>query len=305
MEFSYHFKREEPQRLREFLKSVGFSKGLLAKVKFAGGKILVNASEQNVLFILHAGDDVTIHVPAELPHETVLLDETPLDIIYEDEHFLIVNKPSNVASIPAQYHRNGTMANRVKAYFVRQNYENQVIHIVTRLDRDTTGVMLFAKHGFAHALMDIELRHKRVHKEYVAFVGGNVKNLQPHAELTGKVVRDPNSILRRTIVPDDAPTGKSALTEYWLEETNGTTLAKVRIRLHTGRTHQIRAHFTSIGCPLIGDELYGGDLSLIQRQALHCQFLQFWHPFLEKEMHFSAPLPADLQHIEEVLAQHE
>ena len=300
MEFTYHFNKDHPQRLREYLKSLGFSKGLLAKVKFSGGQILVNGTVENVLYHVQTGDTVTIHVPAELPHETVLFDETPLTIIYEDEHFLVVNKPSNVASIPAQYHRNGTMANRVKAYLVRQNYENQVIHIVTRLDRDTTGVMLFAKHGFAHALMDIELRQKRVHKEYVAFVGGAVNRLAAHACLTGKVIRDPESILRRKIVPDDAPEGKSALTEYWLEKNNGM-VAKVRVRLHTGRTHQIRAHFASLGCPLIGDELYGGDLSLITRQALHCQYLSFWHPFLEREMSFTAPLPQDLAEIEEAL----
>ena len=103
-------------------------------------------------------------IPAEGEHETVLLDETPIDIIYEDEHLLVVNKPAGISSIPAQYHPNGTMANRVKAYYKRQGYEDQVVHVVTRLDRDTSGLMLFARHGFAHAKLDVQLREKSLSK---------------------------------------------------------------------------------------------------------------------------------------------
>ena len=95
--------------------------------------------------------------------------------MFEDDHFLVVNKPAGIASIPAQYHPSGTMANRVKGYYKRQNYVNQVIHVVTRLDRDTSGLMLFAKHGFAHALIDQELREKKVTKIYYALVGGAIE----------------------------------------------------------------------------------------------------------------------------------
>lgn len=160
MEFVWIYEKDHPQQVKYFLKEKGISKGLLAKIKFQGGEIKVNGKIENVLFSLSYDDKVTIVIPAEGEHETVLLDETPIDIIYEDEHLLVVNKPAGTSSIPAQYHPNKTMANRVKAYYKRQGYENQVIHVVTRLDRDTSGLMLFAKHGFAHAKLDVQLREK-------------------------------------------------------------------------------------------------------------------------------------------------
>ena len=172
MEFVWTYEKNHPQQIKYFLKEKGISKGLLAKIKFQGGEIKVNGQTENVLFSLSCNDKVTIVIPAEGEHETVLLDETPIEIVYEDEHLLVVNKPAGVSSIPAQYHPNYTMANRVKAYYKRQGYENQVIHVVTRLDRDTSGLMLFAKHGFAHAKLDVQLREKRFVKKYQAIVSG-------------------------------------------------------------------------------------------------------------------------------------
>ena len=121
-------------------------------------------------------DTVTIVIPDEGEHETVLLDETPIEIVYEDQHLLIVNKPAGIASIPAQYHPNGTMANRVKAYYKQQGYQDQVIHVVTRLDRDTSGLMLFAKHGFAHAKLDVQLRQKQLIKNIKQSLRDRFKN---------------------------------------------------------------------------------------------------------------------------------
>ena len=133
MQFTWDYEKDHSQQVKYFLKEKGISKGLLAKIKFQGGQIKVNDQVENVLFSLAKDDKVTIVIPAEGEHETVLLDETPIDIVYEDEHVLVVNKPAGVSSIPAQYHPNGTMANRVKAYYKKQGYENQVIHVVTRL----------------------------------------------------------------------------------------------------------------------------------------------------------------------------
>src|SRR5699024_1154958 len=118
---------------------------------------------------------------------------------------------ANVASIPAQYHPNGTMANRVKAYYCRQNYVNRVVHVVTRLDRDTTGLMLFAKHGFAHALLDQQLREKKIIKKYLALVTDPTASLQSHALIDLPIARDTTSLLKRQISDE----GKAAMTEYW------------------------------------------------------------------------------------------
>ncbi|CAI3257758.1 RluA family pseudouridine synthase [Enterococcus cecorum] len=290
MQFQYIYEKTEGQQLKYFLKEQGISKGLLAKIKFQGGQIAVNGRIENVLYQLKAQDVVQITIPDEGEHETVLLDETPIDIVYEDAHLLVVNKPANVASIPAQYHPNGTMANRVKAYYKRQNYANQVIHVVMRLDRDTSGLMVFAKHGFAHAKLDVQLRNKQFVKRYQALVTGEIAQLQNHALIDLPIARDYDSLLKRKI--DDS--GKQAKTEYWLEKQN-QELALVDIQLHTGRTHQIRVHFAAIGCPLRGDELYGGLVDkTMNRQALHCYELQFTHPFTQEALHFTQALPQDM-----------
>lgn len=297
MQFQYIYEKTEGQQLKYFLKEQGISKGLLAKIKFQGGQIAVNGRIENVLYQLKAQDVVQITIPDEGEHETVLLDETPIDIVYEDAHLLVVNKPANVASIPAQYHPNGTMANRVKAYYKRQNYANQVIHVVTRLDRDTSGLMVFAKHGFAHAKLDVQLRNKQFVKRYQALVTGEIAQLQNHALIDLPIARDYDSLLKRKI--DDS--GKQAKTEYWLEKQN-QELALVDIQLHTGRTHQIRVHFAAIGCPLRGDELYGGLVDeTMSRQALHCYELQFTHPFTQEALHFTQALPQDMADLAQII----
>lgn len=290
MQFNWTYEQTEPQLLRTFLKGKGLSKGLLAKIKFQGGTIRVNQQIENVLYQVKNGDQVAVTIPDEAPHETMLLDDQPLEIVFEDDHLLVVEKPAGVASIPAQYHPNGTMANRVKAYYVKQGYQDQVIHIVTRLDRDTSGLMLFAKHGFAHAMMDQELRKKQVSKKYFALVGGKVAQLAQHGEIEAPISRDRNSLMQRQVTAE----GRYALTEYWCLA-HDDEKALVDIQLHTGRTHQIRVHFAYLGTPLLGDDMYGGDVTQgITRQALHCHQLRFRHPFTQEDLNFESPLPPDM-----------
>ena len=299
MQFTWDYEKDHSQQVKYFLKEKGISKGLLAKIKFQGGEIKVNGKTENVLFSLTCNDKVTIVIPAEGEHESVLLDDTPIDIVYEDAHLLVVNKPAGVSSIPAQYHPNQTMANRVKAYYKQQGYENQVIHVVTRLDRDTSGLMLFAKHGFAHAKLDVQLREKKFVKKYQALVSGELTKLMPHGWIDLPIARDVSSLLKRMV----SPSGRSAQTEYWLEKRTDE-VALVDIQLHTGRTHQIRVHFSEIGCALLGDDMYGGRMDLgITRQALHCYDLRFYHPFTQELLEFKQPLATDmatvLQHFED------
>ncbi len=291
MKFEWTYNQAETLLLRTFLKKQGISKKLLAKIKFQGGKIYVNNHEENVLFSLETHDIVTVVIPDEKAHETLLADDVPIAIVYEDNHLLVVNKPAGIASIPAQYHPRGTMANRVKAYYVRQGYANQVVHVVTRLDKDTSGLMLFAKHGFAHAKLDQELRNKTLVKKYQALVSGDFHQLQEHGEISLPIARDLTSLIKRKI----DQSGQTALTEYWLD-VKGQQAALVDIQLHTGRTHQIRVHFSAVGCPLLGDDLYGGRMDLgITRQALHCCALKFRHPFNGEQLAFTLPLAADME----------
>lgn len=284
---------EDKITLKRFLNNQGVSRRLLAKIKFQGGTLLVNKQVRNTKFEVKLGDIVTIIIPDEGEHETMLPFESSLDIVYEDDHLLIVNKPTEVASIPSQYHKNSTMANYVKYYYNQQNYVNRVIHVVTRLDRDTTGLMMFAKHGFAHAMMDKQLQSGELKKYYHALVGGDLSRLSEHEMIDLPIGRDETSIIKRCVIEG----GQQALTEYTLVEKN-QDIAQVSVQLHTGRTHQIRVHFSEIGCPLIGDELYGGDLTKgLNRQALHCQKLVFLHPFTREELTFELPLPNDMKEL--------
>lgn len=297
MEFSWTYEKSEKRILRTFLREQGISRKLLAKIKFQGGRIFVNGKEETVVFPLTAEDKVAIIIPDEEEFETVLVDPTPLDIVFEDEHLLVLNKPSGVASIPAQYHPNGAMVNRVKAYCMAQGYKDLVTHVVTRLDRDTSGLMLFAKHGFAHAKLDTQLRTKTFKKKYQTIVSGAIDQLEDHGRIELPIARNTTSIMRRKV----DSSGKYALTEYWVKkQKNG--LALIDVQLHTGRTHQIRVHFSALGCPLIGDEMYGGRMDAgITRQALHCSELRFTHPFTGEELMFQLPLADDMRVVAESL----
>jgi 23S rRNA pseudouridine1911/1915/1917 synthase len=290
-EFDYNY--DYSQQIKYFVKELGVSKALLAKIKFQGGEILVNGNTQNVRYFLKKGDRLKLIVPNEPSSPNILLDATPLDIVFEDAHFLIVNKPSGVASIPAQFHPNGTMANRVKNYFVQKNYQNQRIHVVTRLDKNTTGLMLFAKSSFAHSLLDQQLRRQQLKKQYLALVSGKLNYLAQSGEIRAPIARSENSIIKRSVNPQ----GKKALTKYQIFKKNDH-VALVLVNLKTGRTHQIRVHFSYLGCPLLGDDLYQGDCHLgIKRQALHCAYLKFYHPFLSSYVKFKQELPLDMKKV--------
>ena len=152
---------------------------------------------QNAIYLLDIGDRLVIDIPAEEGFETLKPMDRPLDILFEDDHFLVLNKPFGIASIPSAIHSN-TLANFVEGYYVKQGYENQQVHIVTRLDKDTSGVMLFAKHGYAHARLDKQLQAKTIQKRYYALVKGSGK-LDPVGEIIAPIARDEESIITRKV----------------------------------------------------------------------------------------------------------
>lgn len=294
----FEFQVDQAAKVKVFLKKHGISRGLLAKIKYEGGGILVNGEPQTALYPLAIGDLVTVDIPSEID-KTGRLEgiEFPLDIVYEDEHFLAINKPFGYASIPSSIH-SSTMANFVKGYYLKQGYENQQIHIVTRLDRDTTGSMLFAKHGYAHARLDKQLQAKTIEKRYYALVAGEGE-LAKQGDIIAPIGRPTDSIITRCVTPE----GKYAHTSYQVVQSWGN-VHLVDIQLHTGRTHQIRVHFSHIGFPLLGDDLYGGRLDLgITRQALHCHSLIFDNPFKNDRIKVECSLPADFQAVLEQLTQ--
>lgn len=278
-------------KVKTFLKGHDISKALLAKVKFKGGHIAVNGKEENAIYLLDVGDVVTIDIPDEESHETLVPIENPLDVIYEDEHFLVLNKPYGFASIPSSLHSN-TIANFIKSYYIKNNYPNKQVHIVTRLDKDTSGLMLFAKHGYAHARLDKQLQQKQIEKRYYALVSGE-RELPEKGEIIAPIARDEDSMITRRV----HPSGKYAHTSYEIVAQYGEVYL-VDIRLHTGRTHQIRVHFAHIGFPLLGDDLYGGSMKYnIKRQALHCHSIKFFDPFKRVENYQEIPLTDDFDSV--------
>ncbi|EIQ82023.1 UNVERIFIED_CONTAM: RluA family pseudouridine synthase [Streptococcus canis] len=288
----FEFVADEQTKVKTLLKSHDVSKGLLAKIKYKGGNILVNGIEQNTIYLLQVGDVVTIDIPNEEPFEKLEAIPFDLDIVHEDDHFLVINKPVGFASIPSAIHSN-TIANFIKAYYVENHYPDQQVHIVTRLDRDTSGLMLFAKHGYAHARLDKQLQTRSIEKRYFALVSGN-GTLPDEGDIIAPIGRSKDSIITRAV----DPMGKYAKTSYKVVARYPENVHLVDIKLHTGRTHQIRVHFAHLGFPLLGDDLYGGRLDLgITRQALHCHYLNFKDPFTENVCSHAIDLTDDFDSV--------
>lgn len=210
-----------------------------------------------------------------------------LDIVYEDEWCLVINKPPFVPTIPSREHPGGTLANGLLDYY-RENGIAATIHAVNRLDKDTSGLMLVAKHRFAHSLFSSMQKQGSIKRTYAALVEGALT--EESGIIDAPIGRKEESIIERTVRED----GQDAVTQYQVMS-SAEKYTLVTLRLETGRTHQIRVHMAYIGHPLCGDSLYGGSRDLIGRQALHSRVLSFFHPLLEKEMTFEAEIPADMQ----------
>lgn len=284
-------KKGEPAILREFLKEKGISRRIIGRTKFHGGTFLVNGKEVRVREPLHPGDDVQLNLPIEEPNPNLATIDGPLDILFEDEHYLIINKPVGLISVPSPAHRGDTVASRIKHYYIKQDYRHKVVHVVTRLDRYTSGVMVIAKHTLAHSLMGQLLEEKTLEKYYEAIIEGHPE--QDTVLIDAPIARSPESIIERMVAPE----GKPSLTRYEMINRLENKLSHVRLSLYTGRTHQIRVHMSHIGHPLVGDDLYGGSTTYLDRQALHCKLVVFTHPFTGDRLEISAPLPADMQNI--------
>ncbi|WP_071396072.1 RluA family pseudouridine synthase [Bacillus tuaregi] len=205
-----------------------------------------------------------------------------LSILYEDDHLIVVNKPANMDTHPNSPNETNTLANAV-AYHLLSKGEYRHIKHVHRLDHDTTGAILFAKHPFIGSILDQMLEKREIKRTYLALVHGIIKVKK--GTINEPIGRDRHHATRRRV----SPSGQKAVTHYEVLKTNHKQkLTLVKCSLETGRTHQIRVHFSHIGHPLAGDQLYGG-APLFSRQALHAVKLQFIHPITEEEIICHAP----------------
>lgn len=261
-----------------------FSRKLLQTLK-QGEHVWVNGQFTYLSSRGKAGDHLTIELekeePANMPGEHL-----PLDVLFEDDFLLIVNKPAGQVVHPTPRYPSGTLGNAVTGYW-QAHGTSHPFRPVHRIDRNTSGIVVIAKNRFAHQQLAWQLKHQMIDKYYLGFVQGYIQI--DEGTIDQPIGLAPGSFIQRAIVPD----GQPSETDYQvLERYPQATL--LQFKLKTGRTHQIRVHCQAIGHSLIGDDLYGGDCRLLQRQALHSFHYAFTHPLTGAPLSFQAPLPQDL-----------
>jgi 23S rRNA pseudouridine1911/1915/1917 synthase len=251
--------------------------------------VTVNGKEIKANYKVQASDVVVLTLP-ELTEPDILAEEIPLDILYEDEDLMVINKPKGMVVHPSVGHTSGTLVNAVMAH-CGENLSgiNGVMRpgIVHRIDKDTTGALFICKNDAAHRALADQLKEHSIRRRYRAIVWGNLK--EDEGTVEGPIGRHPTDRKRMAI---NYKNGKDAVTHYRVLERFGNA-TYVECRLETGRTHQIRVHMTSIGHPLLGDEVYGTrkDSFHLQGQTLHAMILGFTHPRTGEYLEFTAPLP--------------
>jgi 23S rRNA pseudouridine1911/1915/1917 synthase len=282
-------KKDEKKLIREFLKIHDISKAALTDIKFNGGSIMINNEPVTVRYMLKEGDLLTVSFPIEYPSLELKPENLRIEIIYEDDYLLIVNKPPYMSTIPSREHPSGSLANGL-LYYYKEIGLASTIHIVNRLDRDTSGLLAVAKHRHIHHLFSKQQKTGTIKRRYAAIVEGILK--AGDGIISEPIGRKDSSIIEREVRSD----GQRAVTHYRVIERKDN-LTYLFLQLETGRTHQIRVHLSHLGHPLVGDSLYGGVKTDIDRQALHCFELSFMHPILKTKCYFNSKIPEDMQQL--------
>lgn len=270
-----------------FLREAGYSRRILIELKQNPEQICLNGTPSWLNTPLHIGDTLTLFLPDEPVSSDILPVQLPVDIIYEDEDLMVINKAAGMPVHPSQGHHENTLANALAYHFASRG-ESFVFRAVNRLDRDTTGLLLVARHKISGAFLSAMTAKKEIRREYLAIVSGKAEE---SGTIDLPIARKDGSTIERCI---DMEHGEHAVTHYRrlaYREDLGCSL--VRLRLETGRTHQIRVHMKAIGHQLLGDFLYNPDYQLIERQALHSYTVAFRHPITGEALEFTSPIPED------------
>lgn len=275
------------------------------------GFIHVNGMPVKSNYKVRANDVITLLLDRPKHDTSIVAEDIPLDIAYEDDDVIVVNKKAGMVVHPGAGNFTGTLINAI-AWYLKDldgfDANDPEVGLVHRIDKDTSGLILVAKTSAAKTALGKQFFDKTTHRSYNALVWGNV--IEDEGSIEGNVARDPKNRLRMKVFPADSGIGKTAITHYRVLERFGYTTL-VECRLETGRTHQIRAHMKNIGHPLFADETYGGNeilrgqrsstykafiqncFKICPRQALHAKTLGFIHPITGKQMDFDSEWPAD------------
>ncbi|KEO81184.1 hypothetical protein EL26_22270 [Tumebacillus flagellatus] len=268
-----------------FLESeVGLPSPLIEQLERVG-HLALNKETASLHDSVKTGDRVRMELFPDEPYgvEPEMLD---LDVLYEDDHLLVVNKPAGQKVHANDEGETGALLNALAWHYQMQGLETRV-RLLHRLDQETSGAILFPKHAVAQKLLDAMLQERKIKREYWALVQGYIR--VAHGTIDAPIGRDRNHATRRRV----SGTGKPAQTDFRVVERFGAQATLVQATLRTGRTHQIRVHFAHLGHPLLGDELYGGPTNWMHRQALHAKFLRFTHPITGEDLEIEAPEPPD------------
>ena len=277
-------------RVEQFLRRKRYSGQNLSEIKRMPKSILVNGVHYYMRQELSNGDHLQVRICETKNSEKIPPTNLPLDIIYEDEDILVLNKPAGIPIHPSLNNYTNSMANALAYYFQSQG-KPFIFRCCNRLDRDTSGLTIVSKHLVSGSILSDMTKYREVHREYLAIARGSVTPSE--GTIQAPLGRKEGTIIERTV---DWEHGEDAVTHYKVvKEANGHSL--VSLRLETGRTHQIRIHMKYLGYPLIGDYLYNPDMEYMTRQALHSHHMEFTHPITGEHMSFTAPLPEDMARI--------
>ena len=277
-------------RVEQFLRRKRYSGQNLSEIKRMPKSILVNEVHYYMRQELSKGDHLQVRICETKNSEKIPPTNLPLDIIYEDEDLLVLNKPAGMPIHPSLNNYTNSMANALAYYFQSQG-KPFIFRCCNRLDRDTSGLTIVSKHLVSGSILSDMTKYREVHREYLAIARGSVTPSE--GTIQAPLGRKEGTIIERTV---DWEHGEDAVTHYKVvKEANGHSL--VSLRLETGRTHQIRIHMKHLGYPLIGDYLYNPDMEYMTRQALHSHHMEFTHPITGEHMSFTAPLPEDMARV--------
>ena len=275
-------------KISEFLHRKGFSNQNLTELKKMNRSILINGEWEYMTYRLQAGDVLEVCIQETDVSQKIPPVELPFPVVYEDEDIVVVDKPAHMPIHPSMKNYENTLGNAA-AYYYKEQGKAFVYRCINRLDKDTTGLTILAKHMVSRSILYDAMTAREIHREYLAIVEG--EDIADEGIVDLPLGRKEDSAIERMV---DFEHGDRAVTHYRvLERKNGLTL--LSLQLETRRTHQIRVHMKAIGHPLIGDFLYNPQNKQMQRQALHSYKLSFTHPITGEGLHFRTSLPEDMK----------